>query len=106
MTKLQSAPLNQLSLEELINRFELSPTRLDRIFQHVGNERFNASTAVGLLHGRQIFCFPWIGEAKNILSYRLGFNSALIKQQNGITIIPVQSASVVEEFADEVIYLN
>ncbi|BBH19479.1 hypothetical protein Back11_08240 [Paenibacillus baekrokdamisoli] len=105
--QIECAPSNQYSLEELIQLFDLSLTRIERAFRYISNERWNASTAIGLIYGKQIFCFPYIkDDVKDIIWYRLKYNSAIIKQHKGITIIPVQSASIVEEFVDEIIYLT
>ncbi|MEK5236063.1 hypothetical protein NST99_10230 [Paenibacillus sp. FSL L8-0470] len=43
------------TVDELIDSFELSPSRLDREIRYISNERWNASAAIGLAHGKQVF---------------------------------------------------
>jgi hypothetical protein len=51
---------SQLKLEEIIEIFGLSHTRLDRPIHSISNERWNASAAIGFAYNRKIYCFPWL----------------------------------------------
>jgi len=104
--QLESSLSSRYSINELINLFELAPSRMDRTIKFISNERWNASTAIGLVHGKRIFCFPWLEDSiKNLIRGRLRLCSEIIKNNNCMMIIPVQSASIVEEFVDEIIYI-
>ncbi|MDG0810634.1 P-loop NTPase family protein [Cohnella rhizosphaerae] len=46
--------------QEILDVFKLTDNRIKRKISHIGNERWNASAAIGYAHSRQIFCFPWL----------------------------------------------
>lgn len=50
------------SLENVMAMFNLSEERLDRRIANMGNERFRGMAALGFLHNKEIFCFPWMSE--------------------------------------------
>ncbi|EFM08679.1 hypothetical protein PaecuDRAFT_4473 [Paenibacillus curdlanolyticus YK9] len=106
--QLESAPPSvHTTTSQLIDRFELSESRLDREMRYISNERWNASTAIGMAFGKSIYCFPWLDDTvKEIIRARLKHCSAVLKQNNHILIIPAHSTSIIEEFADEIVYLN
>lgn len=105
--QLQNSQTRLFSSDQLIDLLQLSESRLDRDINHISNERWNASTAIGLANGKHIFCFPWLDDkVKQLVSARLETCSSVLKQQNCILIIPVQSSSIVEDFADEIIYIS
>ncbi|WP_405116037.1 hypothetical protein MHH28_14510 [Paenibacillus sp. FSL K6-1217] len=94
-------------VKDLIDAFELAPSRLDREIKHISNERWNASIAIGLAHEKQVFCFPWLNDMwKEALIARLAHCSKLLKQYNCIFLIPVQSLTNIESCIDEVVYLK
>ncbi|MGG4143820.1 hypothetical protein ABEW34_11850 [Paenibacillus algorifonticola] len=104
--QLQSYTSNNHMVDELIDRFELSPSRLDRQMKHISNERWNASAAIGLGQEKQIFCFPWMDDIwKNAIRARLRLCSEILRQQNGMVIIPTSSLLIVDDFVDEIIYV-
>ncbi|WP_060860733.1 hypothetical protein [Paenibacillus riograndensis] len=91
---------------DLIERFELAPSRLDRELRHVSNERWNASAAIGLMHEKQVFCFPWLDEVwVEAIRVRLQTCSALLNEYGCITIIPIQNPTKIDHFIDEVLVI-
>jgi ABC-type multidrug transport system ATPase subunit len=95
------------TVDHLIEVFGLAPSRLDREMRYISNERWNASAAIGLAHGKQIFCFPWLNdEWKNAISGRMAHCSDILRRSNRILLIPVSNLSVVEDFIDEAVYLS
>jgi ABC-type multidrug transport system ATPase subunit len=105
--QLECGTSNQYKMEELVNRFELSASRLDRELRYVSNERWNASTAIGLMHEKQVFCFPWLDEVwVEAIRKRLEYCSAALNDYGCITILPVQSLLQIEHIADEVIVIT
>ncbi|WP_338552520.1 hypothetical protein [Paenibacillus sp. KS-LC4] len=104
--QLQSYTVKHHTVDELIDLFELSPSRLDRQMKHISNERWNASAAIGLGQGKQIFCFPWMDDIwKNAIRARLRLCSEILRQHNGMVIIPTSSLLIVDDFVDEIIYV-
>lgn len=105
--QLESGTSKEHSVEELIDAFELAPSRLDREIKHISNERWNASIAIGLAHEKQVFCFPWLSDMwKEAIIARLAHCSTLLKQYNCILLIPVQSLTNLESCIDESVYLK
>jgi len=104
--QLESSLSSRYSVDELMDLFELAPSRMDRTIKFISNERWNASTAIGLANGKRIFCFPWLEDSvKIIIRERLRLCSEIIENNKCMMIIPVQSASIVEDFVDEIIYI-
>lgn len=104
--QLESGVTSAFSVSELMEAFELTPDRMDREMKYSSNERWNASCAIGIAHGKLIFCFPWLEDSvKNIIRMRLRHCSEILKQNNCIVIIPVESDSIVKDFVDEIIYI-
>lgn len=52
------------SAEEVIDIFSLDKERAERPVRAVGNERFRAMAAIGYSYGKQVFCFPWMSNAR------------------------------------------
>lgn len=107
LQELEREEPNAESINNWIEQLELSSTRLGRPIEHISNERWNASVAIGLAQGRSVFCFPWFGqEWKEILRVRLATCAELLKKQGCIMIIPSDSPLIIDSFVDEFIYLN
>ncbi|MBW7454006.1 hypothetical protein ACFOLF_32430 [Paenibacillus sepulcri] len=105
--QLESAVSSQYTVSELVDLFELAPTRMERVMRYISNERWNASTAIGHAHGKRIFCFPWLEDSiKALIGYRVQYCCEFLKQNKCISIVPVRSQSIIEDFADEIIFLN
>lgn len=104
--QLASCDLSDYTMDKLIDLFELSSSRLDRPMKFISNERWNASTAIGLANGKQIFCFPLLDDTwKDAIKVRLRHCSEILKQNNCLVIIPSPSLHIIEDFVDEVVYV-
>jgi len=92
------------SLQEIIDLFELSQSRLDRKMGQISNERWNASAAIGFAHGKSIYCFPWLNTAWiNTLNQRIEHCVRILKQFGAIVIIPTSNASLLNQIVDSTI---
>ncbi|MFE6796497.1 P-loop NTPase family protein [Paenibacillus chitinolyticus] len=92
---------NKFTLNELVEWFELSSSRLDRNIEHISNERWNASIAIGLAHGKTLFCFPWLNTAWiHSLKSRITASVKILKDQGAITIIPTAKTEALNNIAD------
>lgn len=104
--QLESCNLDSSVVDRLIDMFELSPSRLDRQIKYISNERWNASAAIGLGLGRQVFCFPWLDDMwKSAIRERLRHCSEILRQNNCIVIIPTSNLQIINDFVDEIVYL-
>ncbi|MEC0248175.1 hypothetical protein P4H65_20470 [Paenibacillus chitinolyticus] len=91
----------KFSFNELVELFELSSSRLDRKMEHISNERWNASIAIGLAHGKTIFCFPWLNTAWiNSLRNRIIPSVKILKDHGAIVIIPTAKTETLNNIAD------
>ncbi|WP_019911902.1 hypothetical protein [Paenibacillus sp. HW567] len=105
--QLEMGTAEKHAIDTLVEYLELAPSRLDRDLSHISNERWNASVAIGLAHEKQVFCFPWLSEMwKNAIIARLEHCSTVLKLNNCMLLIPVQNISNIENFIDDVVYLN
>ena len=50
------------SPEEIRDFFHIDSQRFQRPLTGVGNEIFRAMAAIGHVHGKQVFCFPWLSQ--------------------------------------------
>lgn len=58
---------DHLSLEKLKQMFRLTPQRLTRDINRISSEAWRASCAIGLAHGKRVFCFPHLGHIRPTL---------------------------------------
>ncbi len=54
----------EFSPNEIRDMFHMDAERFMRPVSGVGNERFRAMAAIGFVHGKQIFCFPWMSRLR------------------------------------------
>jgi len=98
-----------ISIEEIIELFELTPCRLKRKYQYLGWEKWNASIATGFAHGKKIFSFPWLNTSMiNALVCICGIHRCIdvLKKNGAIVIIPTEKAEAVELLVDKIIHLE
>lgn len=90
------------SVQEIVEMFELSESRLHRTIDRVSNERWNASIAIGFANGKQIYCFPWLstGWVANIKP-RIELCINILKQHGAIVIFPTTKPENLYSIADE-----
>lgn len=48
--------------EEIRDLFHMDAERFERPIKAVGHEMFRAMAAIGYVHGKQVFCFPWLSQ--------------------------------------------
>ncbi len=53
-----------LSADEIMEIFRITPSLYDRPLTGVGNEIFRATAAIGYANGRDVFCFPWLSRKR------------------------------------------
>ena len=91
-----------LSLDEVIDIFELSDRRLNSPLNLLSNEIWNATAAIGYCQNKIIYCFPWLNPhyIKTYLKQRLSTISKCVKKANGILILPTSSAHGLSKIID------
>jgi hypothetical protein len=95
------------SFEEIVELFELAPSRLDRKIDQIGNERWSASAAVGLAHSKKVFCLPWLNDSWIKKLYpRIKQSVKILKSYGAIVIIPTTRAESVDNLVDAMVVLK
>jgi ABC-type multidrug transport system ATPase subunit len=97
----------QYDVAGIVDELELSPSRLNRPMPYISNERWNATVAIGLVHDKKLFCFPWLDHSwKERMESRLERCSSVLRRSNAITIIPSNDTTSLTNIVDEFIYLT
>lgn len=99
----------KMSEEEIINKFVLTPERLDCKFSYLSWESWRASVAIGFACGKRIFCFPFVDTCvlDNIITNARLINFVReLKKEGACIIIPTSHNELLELIADEQITLN
>ncbi len=93
-------------LNDIVQKFELSPERIDRPFKYLGNERWRASIAISYAFGRKIFCSNYFSRETWSSYYELAIKRwvKLIKEDGGIVLLPTNDESVISDLVDQVYY--
>ena len=52
------------SPEEIRDLFHMDSERFTRPIKAVGHEIFRAMAAIGYVHNKQVFCFPWLSKMR------------------------------------------
>ncbi|MCD1260545.1 hypothetical protein B5M42_017220 [Paenibacillus athensensis] len=98
---------SSFSLQEILDLFELSSSRLDRKLDQISNERWNASAAIGFAHGKRIYSFPWLNTAWiHRLNQRIEHCVTVLKQYGAIVLIPTSHAASLSEIVDSSIPIS
>jgi hypothetical protein len=75
---------------EILDCFKLDEQRVERPIIYTGNEHFRAMAAVGILYGKEIFCFPWLSNSRFLLYYRnITFCLEKLADYGKIIVLPV-----------------
>lgn len=99
----------KLSVNDIVNKFNLSNDRLNLKVEEYSWEKWRASIAIGYSCGKKLFCFPWLNTRFiNDLILNAGIHICvdILKNDGGIVIIPTENAESVESFVDEIVYLK
>lgn len=97
------------SVNDIIDRFELSKDRIDIKFSNLSWESWRASAAIGYAYGKSIFCFPWLDTAYfEDIVFNTGFGLYLdiLRKAGKIILLPMAEGSLLEKVADQVIEIN
>lgn len=95
------------SIEEVVRIFNLSPERIERRIEHVGNERWKASIAIGYSMGKKIFCFPWLNTGEiTFLMEHIKPCIDILKETDSIVIIPTCREDSIKDITSETIYIK
>jgi len=98
---------SKYSLDDLITMFCLSQDRIHKPVCHTSGEAWLITAAIGLAMNKQIFCMPW--QSNHIVSTKHAMFEIIsknVKRHNGILLIPAETTTFLEGFADEVIDLR
>lgn len=96
------------SEKEIKERFHLTPERYNRPFSHISGELWRASCAIGVAHGRKIFCFPHMQYLRpdfNEEVYQIQFKELvdLLTEIGAMVLLPAKSSSSTKGLTDFVI---
>lgn len=98
-----------LSVDDIVEKFGLTPERLKVKMRHFSWEGWRASVAIGYAMGKQIFCFPWLNPEllmEMVLSTAYCFYVDKLKKEDAIVIVPSSDRRALEEMTDEIIQLD
>lgn len=101
--------INSITVEEIVDKFNLSHDRLHKKLNELSWEKWRASIAIGYAHNKRIFCFPWLNTAQiNDLILNTGFHiyTDILREEGSILIVPTNTKEALELIADEYIVLN
>lgn len=100
---------NKISVDEIVQKFNLSHDRLNKKISELSWEKWRASIAIGYAHNKRIFCFPWLNTAQIndlILNTGLHIYSDILRKEGNLIIIPTGKKEALEYIADEYLILN
>jgi ABC-type multidrug transport system ATPase subunit len=107
---LRTTPDTYLKSEaEIIERFHLSEGRYKRLLRQFSNEGWRASCAVGLAHGKKLFCFPYVDYPRVIeehYPFLLKDVIDLLRDSGALVLIPGKWRPAGEELCDEVVEIE
>ena len=104
---LKSKKNNSNNIEYIIQLFELSKERTNRIIEHISNERWKASIAIGYAYGKQIYCFPWLNSGEIMfLKEHIKLCIGILRKNGAIVIIPTCKEKSIMDIVDETIYIK
>lgn len=97
-----------ISENQIIQEFDLTPERYDRLVTQLSHEAWRASPAIGLVHGKRIMCFPQMSPIRHTYaSYiRLKEIFEFLKSFGVMIIFPYDGTDYLEGTFDEIIDLK
>lgn len=103
LTKVTPQYLN--SEEEILRRFQLTQARYNRPLRQLSTEAWRASCAIGLAHGRKVFCFPYLLSHFIEEHYTLWLKDLLelLKDSGAIVLVPTRERPSSQGLCDEVL---
>jgi energy-coupling factor transporter ATP-binding protein EcfA2 len=109
---LKTAQGQYLKTEEaIIQACMLSPQRYRRLLRHLSHEGWRASCAIGLAHGKKIFCFsPFFDRYPQWLDELVGlwFKDLvqLLTSSGALVIVPTKATPIASTVFDEIVQLR
>jgi hypothetical protein len=99
------------SEQTFIEQFMLTPERYDRAIRQLSHEGWRASCAIGLAHGRKIFCFPSIEYVRPYLIedyFDLWLKAIvdLLSDSGALVLIPAIATGLAANLCDEIVSIN
>lgn len=103
---LKTSQNQHIKLEtEIIKHFHLTSERYQRPIRQLSHESWRASCAIGLAHGKKIFCFPYIDQRLIEDFYDLWLKEMvdLLRDSGALVLIPAVATQFAEKLCDEII---
>ena len=100
---------NNKNYSEIIEYFEIEENRLPNLISQMPHEKWRVSSAIGLLAGKRLFCFPYMNSR---LLYDVIYSSGnlltvkKITNMGGIVIIPTNDVSLISCVVDKTVCIN
>lgn len=97
---------DNLTFQDIKNKFELSSERVNRRFKETGNEHWRASLAIGYAYNKKIYCSPFLEGClwEKYYSIMLEKWLNILKNEDSIIIIPTDNEECVHNLVDERYY--
>ncbi len=93
--------------EEVIEQFLLTLPRYGRLMRQLSGEAWRASCAIGFVHGKRIFCFPWSTHViENYTDFWLKKQFDFLTSTGALVIIPFRETEKAKQLCDEVVRLR
>jgi hypothetical protein len=101
---------SKVSEEVLFDKFLITPERYVRPMRQLSSEAWRASCAIGVAHGRQIFCFPPLEYCRKgfIAEYGdLWFKEMVkfLKSLDCLVLLPLPPRIDSSDFCDDIVYI-
>lgn len=99
------------SEEEYVEHFHLSLARFDRPIRQLSHEGWRASCAIGVAHGKEVFCFPYLEYVRpyfieDLYHSWLKEMIDLLRDSGALVLIPAIARKGAETLCDEIVPLE
>lgn len=96
---------NPQSFDEIMDKFWLTPERINRKLAYTGNEHWRASIAIAYAEKKRIYCTPFINEQiwDNYLQLQLERWIRMLRDEDCVVFLPVDGTSKFFDIVDEII---
>jgi hypothetical protein len=96
---------------EIIKRFHLHLALYDRPIRQLSHEGWKVSCAIGLAHGKKLFCFPYIEYLRPYFIdeyYSLWFKGMidLLRDSGAIVLVPAIARGKAQTLCDEIVQVE
>lgn len=96
---------NMQSFDAIMDKFNLTPERVERKFSYTGNEHWRASLAIAYAGRKRIYCSPFIDEQiwDDYLRIQLEKWIRLLRDEDCVVFLPVNGVEKLGNLVDETI---